>query len=145
MAEDTPRQLTQQEVAIAAETLEVGKTEELISALTTQQKLSLIACYASLAKARLTSQSIRTMLKPVVAWDASWMTSTCARGSTRHSATSHPSSSKKTGYAAGSATTLPTIPLTIAEIVSSSWGALHGVPKATFGVDTPPGRQLRHW
>jgi len=52
VAEDTIGRLTQKEVEVAAETLEVDKTEGLNRALATQQRLSLIACYASHAKGR---------------------------------------------------------------------------------------------
>ncbi|GAI92930.1 unnamed protein product, partial [marine sediment metagenome] len=52
LAEDTTGRLTQKEVEVASRTLEVDKTEELIRSLATRQKLSLIACYTSLAKGR---------------------------------------------------------------------------------------------
>jgi len=57
VAEDTTGKLAGEEVEVAAETLEVDKTGELIRALATQQKLSLIACYASLAKGRSKSST----------------------------------------------------------------------------------------
>jgi len=57
VAEDTTGRLTQKEVEVAAETLEADKTEEFIRALATQEKFSLIACYASLAKGRSKSST----------------------------------------------------------------------------------------
>jgi len=57
VAEETTGRLTQKEVEVAAETLEADKTEEFIRALATQQKLSLIACYVSLAKGRCKSST----------------------------------------------------------------------------------------
>lgn len=61
VAEDTTGRLTQKEVEVAADTLQVDKTEELIRALATQQKLSLIACYASLAWVRPSRARARCM------------------------------------------------------------------------------------
>ena len=52
VAQETSGRLTQREVEVAAETLEVDKTEELTRALAPQQKLTLIACYVSLAAGR---------------------------------------------------------------------------------------------
>ncbi len=52
VAAETSGQLTLTEVEIAAETLEVDKTEELIRALAAHQKLTLIACYAALSTGR---------------------------------------------------------------------------------------------
>ncbi len=50
VAEETSGELSGREVDIAEHSLEVDKTEELIKSLAKQQKLSLIACYSSLAK-----------------------------------------------------------------------------------------------
>ncbi len=50
VAEETSGELSEKEVDIAEHSLEVDKTEELIKSLAKQQKLSLIACYSSLAK-----------------------------------------------------------------------------------------------
>ncbi len=50
IAEETSGELSEKEVDMAEHSLEVDKTEELIKSLAKQQKLSLIACYASLAK-----------------------------------------------------------------------------------------------
>ena len=48
VAEERNGRLTEMEVEMAAETLEVDKTEALIRSLAVQQKLTLIACYAAL-------------------------------------------------------------------------------------------------
>ena len=50
IAEETTGILTEKEVDIAEERLEVDKTEELIKSLATQQKMSLLACYSILNK-----------------------------------------------------------------------------------------------
>jgi len=50
IAEETTGTLTEKEVDIAEERLEVDKTEELIKSLATQQKMSLLACYSILNK-----------------------------------------------------------------------------------------------
>ena len=50
IAEETTGVLTEKEVDIAEERLEVDKTEELIRSLATQQKMSLLACYSVIDK-----------------------------------------------------------------------------------------------
>ena len=50
VAEETTGRLTQREVDIAADSLEIDKTEELIKALATQQRLALKACYRAISK-----------------------------------------------------------------------------------------------
>jgi cell division control protein 6 len=50
VAEETSGHLTEKEVDIAEERLEIDKTEELIQALATQQRVALVACYTILAK-----------------------------------------------------------------------------------------------
>jgi len=50
VAEETTGYLTEKEVDIAADRLEVDKTEELIKALATQQHLALKACYLAISK-----------------------------------------------------------------------------------------------
>lgn len=49
ISEESSGVLTELEVDKAAQTLEIDKTEELIKALATQQRLTLIACYSSLS------------------------------------------------------------------------------------------------
>ncbi|MFC1895959.1 Cdc6/Cdc18 family protein [Thermodesulfobacteriota bacterium] len=56
VAEETSGRLTEKEVDIAEERLEVDKTDELIRALATHQRLALQACYAVLAN-RVTKAS----------------------------------------------------------------------------------------
>ena len=48
IAEETTGILTETEVDLAAQTLEIDKTEELIKTLASQQRLTLIACYSVL-------------------------------------------------------------------------------------------------
>jgi len=50
ISEESSGVLTEVEVDKAAQTLEIDKTEELIKALATQQRLTLIACYSLLGK-----------------------------------------------------------------------------------------------
>jgi cell division control protein 6 len=50
IAEETTGRLTEKEVDIAEERLEIDKTEELIRTLATQQKMSLLACYSVIDK-----------------------------------------------------------------------------------------------
>lgn len=50
IAEDTTGSLTEKEVDIAEEKLEIDKTEELIMTLAKQQKMSLLACYSVIEK-----------------------------------------------------------------------------------------------
>jgi len=50
IAEETTGKLTEKEVDIAEERLEIDKTEELIRTLATQQKMSLLACYSVIDK-----------------------------------------------------------------------------------------------
>ena len=50
VAEETSGKLTQREVDIAADRLERDKTEELVKALATQQRLALRACYSAISK-----------------------------------------------------------------------------------------------
>jgi len=52
VAEESSGRLTQREVDIAADRLEVDKTEELIKALATQQRLALKACYSAISKGK---------------------------------------------------------------------------------------------
>ena len=54
VAEESTGRLTQKEVDIAADRLEVDKTEELIKALATQQRLSLKACYSAMKRSNKT-------------------------------------------------------------------------------------------
>jgi cell division control protein 6 len=50
VAEETTGLLTEKEVDIAADRLEIDKTEELIKALATQQRLALKSCYRALSR-----------------------------------------------------------------------------------------------
>ena len=52
VAQESGGRLTEKEVEVASETLEVDKTQELIQALATHQKLTLIACYVALGKGK---------------------------------------------------------------------------------------------
>jgi len=50
VAEETTGLLTEKEVDIAADRLEIDKTEELIKALATQQRIALKSCYCALSR-----------------------------------------------------------------------------------------------
>ena len=67
VAEETSGQLTQKEVDVAAHSLEIDKTEELINALPTQQRLTLKACYSSLSRGvkRLTTGQVYVVYRSI--------------------------------------------------------------------------------